>query len=96
MFISTSIISRSGRGIRRPADAEKAPGAQHKERAEAFGEAYEKDNNQAQAVEVYAAYSQLPGPKDPDACYKAGSLLEKINVARARKIFEDNIIGFSQ
>ena len=59
-----------------------------------LAEAYEKDNNQAQAVEVYAAYSQLPGPKDPDACYKAGSLLEKINVARARKIFEDNIIAF--
>jgi tetratricopeptide (TPR) repeat protein len=59
-----------------------------------LAEAYEKDNNQAQAVEVYAAYSQLPGQKDPDACYKAASLLEKVNVARARKIYEDNIIAF--
>ena len=59
-----------------------------------LAEAYEKDNNQAQAVEVYASYSQLAGPKDPDACYKAASLLEKVNMMRAKKIYEDNVIAF--
>ncbi len=59
-----------------------------------LAEAYEKDNNLAQAVDVYAAYSQLPGPKDQEACYKAASLQEKVNLARAKKIYEDNIIAF--
>ena len=59
-----------------------------------LAEAYEKDNNVAQAVEVYTAYALLPGPKEPDASYKAASLQEKVNPARAKKIYEDNIKAF--
>ena len=59
-----------------------------------LADAYEKDNNQNQAIEIFVAYSQLPGQKDPDACFKAASLLEKVNVARAKKIYEDNIVSF--
>jgi tetratricopeptide (TPR) repeat protein len=59
-----------------------------------LAEAYEKDNNMAQAVETYTAYAQLPGQKDPDASYKAASMQEKVNPARAKKIYEDNIQAF--
>ena len=62
---------------------------------ETLADAYEKDNNQNQAIEIFVAYSQLPGQKDPDACFKAASLLEKVNVARAKKIYEDNIVSVS-
>jgi len=59
-----------------------------------LAEAYEKGNNTAQAVEVFTAYALLPGQKDPDVSYKAASLQEKVNPARARKIYEDNINAF--
>ena len=59
-----------------------------------LGEAYEKDNNIQNAVEIYSAYSLLPGAKDPDVAYKAGFLQEKINPMRARKIYEDNVSAF--
>lgn len=59
-----------------------------------LAEAYEKDNNSTQAIEIFTTYALLPGPKDPDATYKAASLQEKVNPLRARKIYEDNIIAF--
>ena len=59
-----------------------------------LAEAYEKDNNSAQAVDVFTAYALLPGPKDPDATFKAASLQEKVNPLRAKKIYEDNITAF--
>jgi Tfp pilus assembly protein PilF len=43
---------------------------------------------------MYAAYSMLPGAKDPDVAYKAGFLQEKVNPVRARKIYEDNVAAF--
>ena len=59
-----------------------------------LAESYEKDNNLQSAVDMYAAYSMLPGAKDPDVAYKAGFLQEKVNPMRARKIYEDNVAMF--
>lgn len=59
-----------------------------------LAESYEKDNNLQNAVDMYAAYSMLPGAKDPDVAYKAGFLQEKVNPVRARKIYEDNVSAF--
>jgi len=59
-----------------------------------LAEAYEKDNNLQNAVDMYAAYTMLPGPKDPDVAYKAGFLQEKVNPLRARKIYEENVAMF--
>jgi tetratricopeptide (TPR) repeat protein len=77
-----------GLRLRRPA----VPGI--KKVLKLLGEAYEKDNNIPNAVEVYSAYSALPGAKDPDVAYKAGFLQEKINPLRAKKIYEDNVNEF--
>jgi tetratricopeptide (TPR) repeat protein len=59
-----------------------------------LGESYEKDNQIQNAVDIYAAYSMLPGAKDPDVAYKAGFLQERVNPVRARKIYEENVEAF--
>ncbi len=59
-----------------------------------LAESYEKDNNIQSAVDMYTAYSSLPGSKDPDVAYKAGFLQEKVNPLRARKIYEENVTMF--
>jgi tetratricopeptide (TPR) repeat protein len=59
-----------------------------------LAESYEKDNNIQSAVDMYTAFSALPGAKDPDVAYKAGFLQEKVNPLKARKIYEDNVAAF--
>jgi len=59
-----------------------------------LAESYEKDNNLQPAVDIYAAYSAMPGAKDPEVAYKAAFLQEKVNPLKARKIYEENVQSF--
>jgi tetratricopeptide (TPR) repeat protein len=59
-----------------------------------LAESYEKDNNIQLAVDIYAAYTAIPGARDADVSYKAAFLQEKVNPLRARKIYEDNVAAF--
>jgi tetratricopeptide (TPR) repeat protein len=59
-----------------------------------LAEAYEKDNQEANAAQIYAEYISLPGVVDPDAAYKSALLFEKSNPVVAQKIYTNNIKQF--
>jgi tetratricopeptide (TPR) repeat protein len=56
-----------------------------------LGEAFEKTNNQAAAMQVYTEYLKIPGVSDPDVAYNVAFLQEKSNPLVAQKAYESNV-----
>jgi tetratricopeptide (TPR) repeat protein len=61
-----------------------------------LAQSYEKAGDAEKAADAYAAYTKVPGVKDPEASYKAAFLIEKSNQAGAIKAYTTNTVGFPQ
>ena len=59
-----------------------------------LADAYDKSGDNANAVNVYTAYTKLPEVKDPEASYRKAQLEESVNPAAAAKMYEDNAQDF--